>query len=100
MHEYRKNREMSQEQLAERLEISIKHLSTLETGKSFVSAELLEKITEILEVSPSALFYAPEEKSIDKSDLATIDTIIEEELQKASVAAKKRIHKAKLVAKG
>ncbi|MBQ9206405.1 MAG: helix-turn-helix transcriptional regulator [Treponema sp.] len=87
---------MSQEQLAEKLEISVKHLSTLETGKSFVSAELLEKISEILEISPSALFYSAKEKSIDESDLSKIDSIIEEEFQKATIAAKIRIHKMKI----
>ena len=92
LHEYRKARGMSQESLAEKLEISVKHLSTLETGKSFVSAELLEKISEILSVSPSALFYSTEEKSIDESDLSIIDTIIEEEFQKATLSAKIRIH--------
>ena len=52
---------MTQEQLAEKLEISIKHLSTLETGKVFASSELIEKIAEELKVSISALFYTPDE---------------------------------------
>ncbi len=96
LREYRKIREMSQEQLAEKLEISVKHLSTLETGKSFVSAELLEKISAILKISPSVLFYSAEEKSVDESDLAKIDSIIEEEFQKATIAAKNKIHKMKV----
>ena len=97
LHEYRKNKNLSQEQLAEKLEISVKHLSTLETGKSFVSAELLEKISKILSVSPSALFYSPEEKSIDESDFSIIDHIIEEEFQKATLSAKNRIHSIKFL---
>ena len=92
LHEYRKRCKLSQEQLAEKLEISVKHLSTLETGKGFASAELLEKISEILSVSPAALFYSKEAKSVDESDLATIGTIIEEEFQKAVLATKERIH--------
>lgn len=92
LHEYRKKRRMSQEQLAEKLEISVKHLSSLETGKGFVSAELLEKISEILEISPAALFYSAEEKSVDENDITVIGTIIEEEFQKAVLAAKERFH--------
>lgn len=93
LHEYRKNKKMSQEQLAEKLGISVKHLSTLETGKGFVSAELLEKISEILEVSPAALFYSATEKSSDESDISIIDNIIEEELKNAVISSKRRIHK-------
>lgn len=92
---YRKLRNLSQEELAEKLSISAKHLSTLETGKVFVSAELLEKISATLNVSISALFYSPEDKSIDDSDLSYINIIIEEELMKAAIAMKKRIYELK-----
>ena len=78
--------------LAEKLEISVKHLSTLETGKGFVSAELLEKICDVLSITPSALFYTPEEKSLDNSVLSNIDYIIEEELKNSVLNTKKRIH--------
>ncbi|GHV16343.1 hypothetical protein FACS189493_2030 [Spirochaetia bacterium] len=80
--QYRKKRRLSQEQLSEKLDITPKHLSTLETGAGFVSAELLEKITKILEVSASALFYTPEEKSSDDGFLTVIDHIIERELSR------------------
>ena len=79
LHSYRKLRGLSQEQLAEQLDISVKHLSTMETGKVFASAELIEKIANELNVSISALFYTPDEKSMDGSDLAKIDSILEEE---------------------
>jgi len=55
---YRKKLNLSQEQLAEKLEITPKHLSTIETGATFVSAELLEKFTRQLCVSASTLFYS------------------------------------------
>ena len=93
IHSYRKMKNLSQEQLAEKLEISVKHLSTLETGKVFASAELIEKISEILEVSIYSLFYTPEEKSIDNSDINKIETIIEEEIIKSISIIKNRIHK-------
>lgn len=92
---YRKLRNLSQEELAEKLGISVKHLSTLETGKAFASAELIENISITLNVSISALFYSPEDKFIDDSDLSHINIIIEEEMMKAAVAMKKRIYELK-----
>lgn len=93
IHSYRKQRNLSQEQLAEKLDISVKHLSTLETGKVFASAELIETIALVLEVSVAALFYSPEEKSFDESDISNIENIIEEESKKAVIAMKNRLHK-------
>lgn len=93
IHLYRKEKKLSQEQLAEMLGISVKHLSTLETGKVFASAELIEKIAQCLSISVSALFYTVDEKSFDSSDFRKIENIIEEESQKAINEIKKRIHK-------
>lgn len=95
LHEYRKIKKMSQEQLAEKLGISVKHLSTLETGKCFVSAELLEKIVAVLNISPAALFYSDTDSSIDNSELSLVDNIIEEEIEKFRIATKQRIHRLK-----
>ncbi|MBQ4013961.1 MAG: helix-turn-helix transcriptional regulator [Treponema sp.] len=93
IHTYRKEKGWSQEQLAEKIDISVKPLSTLETGKVFASAELIEKIARTLEVSVSALFYTVQEKSFDSSDFRKIEKIIEEESQKAFLEIKKRIRK-------
>lgn len=90
---YRKMHGLSQEQLAEKLDISVKHLSTLETGKVFASCELIEKLAVELGISVSSLFYFPEEKSIDESDYSKIDSILEEESQKMLEAIKTRIRK-------
>ena len=92
IHEYRKQNSLSQEELAEQTDISIKHLSNLETGKVFASAELIEKIARALGVSVSALFYTAQEKSFDSSDFSKIEKIIEEEAQNAIIAIKNRIH--------
>ena len=92
---YRKKAKISQETLSEALGISTKHLSDLENGKSFVSAELLEKISAVLHVSPSSLFYTPEEKSLDDSDWSKIEAIITEEAQNALCSAKLRISEIK-----
>ncbi|MBQ9205238.1 MAG: helix-turn-helix transcriptional regulator [Treponema sp.] len=53
---YRKERGLTQEQLSEKLEISQKHLSIIETGTQFASASLIGRISEVLKVSPGDLF--------------------------------------------
>ncbi|MDR2211980.1 MAG: helix-turn-helix domain-containing protein [Spirochaetaceae bacterium] len=88
---YRKKRRLSQEQLSEKVGITPKHLSAIETGAAFVSAELLEKLAQNLEVSVSALFYSVDEKSLDDSFLNNVDRIIEKEVSKALETVKVRI---------
>lgn len=92
LHSYRKAAKLSQEQLAEQLGITTKHLSSMETGRAFVSAELLEKIATALQVSVSSLFYSVEEKSSDGSDWSKIDLILEEEGMRAVQCMKLRLH--------
>ncbi|MCL2209971.1 MAG: helix-turn-helix domain-containing protein [Treponema sp.] len=88
---YRKKQRLSQEQLSEKLGITQKHLSTIETGTNFVSAELLEKFTQQLFVSASALFYSINEVPNDESFLCKIDQIIDNEYEKASNIVKTKI---------
>jgi transcriptional regulator with XRE-family HTH domain len=88
---YRKKQHLSQEQLAEKLGITTKHLSTIETGATFVSAELLEKFTRQLLVSASALFYSNDEISVDDNLLGKIDQIINKECEKTSNTIKMQI---------
>jgi transcriptional regulator with XRE-family HTH domain len=88
---YRKQRHLSQEQLAEKVDITSKHLSMIETGATFVSAELLEKLTKNLNISASALFYSLAEKSSDDGLLNIIDQIVEKELSKTSETIKIQI---------
>lgn len=96
IHKYRKKKKFSQEKLAEKLEISVKHLSNIETGKVFASAELIETIVLVLEVSVSALFYSPEEKSLDDSDISKIEKILDEESAKAVQNIKNRLHEGSI----
>jgi transcriptional regulator with XRE-family HTH domain len=88
---YRKKQRLSQEQLAEKLGITQKHLSTIETGANFISAELLEKFTQQLFVSASALFYSGDEISTDDNLLGKIDQIIDKECEKTSNTIKMQI---------
>ena len=53
---YRKLAGLTQEQLSERLGVSQKHLSIIETGAQFASASLIGRISRELSVSPGDLF--------------------------------------------
>jgi transcriptional regulator with XRE-family HTH domain len=88
---YRKKMNLSQEELSEQVGITPKHLSTIETGATFVSADLLERLAKRLKVSASALFYTVNEKSTDDSTLTTIDKIVDQEFQKTAEAIKLQI---------
>lgn len=52
----RNKRKLTQEQLAEIIEISPKNLSKIEVGASFVSSETLEKILTALNITAEELF--------------------------------------------
>ena len=80
---YRKKKQFSQEQLSEKADISVKHLSAIERGLNFVSAELLEKFSKFLEV-PTYLFFVKEAEIIyDDVMLSSINKKIEKHLLKA-----------------
>ena len=70
---YRKERHLSQEQLSEKVDISVKHLSAIERGLTFVSADLLGKLSESLEV-PVYLFFLKEAEIFDSE--AMLNSII------------------------
>ena len=53
---YRKLAGLTQEQLSEKLGISQKHLSIVETGTQFASASLIARISNTLGVPPGDLF--------------------------------------------
>ena len=88
---YRKKKKLSQEELSEQVGITPKHLSTIETGATFVSADLLERLTKRLGVSASALFYTVKEKSTDDSMLTIIDKIVDQEFIKSAEMIKLQI---------
>lgn len=52
----RKSRGITQEQLAEMVDISSRNLSNIEIGASFVKAETLEKILDSLNITTEELF--------------------------------------------
>ena len=52
----RKNKNLTQEQLAEMIDIDPRNLSRIEVGLSFVKAETLEKILNALDITTEQLF--------------------------------------------
>jgi transcriptional regulator with XRE-family HTH domain len=82
----RKARDLSQEDLAEAIGISVKHLSNIEVGKRFVSAVTLARFCDELKVVPGALFalktdkYKPESADKTKSFLIDKSAAFAEEL--------------------
>lgn len=58
----RKIRGFSQEKFAELIGIATNTLSSIETGNAFMTAPTLEKITQLLNISPAELFNFPSEQ--------------------------------------
>ena len=54
---YRKASNLSQEQLAEKVEVSVTHMSHIETGNTKLSLSVLVKIAETLSVQTDAIIY-------------------------------------------
>lgn len=69
---YRTKKGLTQEQLSEKLDISQKHLSIIETGTQFASATLISKICHELNVTPGMLFS----EEINKQMLYNIQSTI------------------------
>jgi len=80
---YRKKQHLSQEQLSEKVDISVMHLSKIERGLTFVSADLLEKLSDNLDISIACLFCKENEKIYDDDVLNKFDRITEKHLIKA-----------------
>ena len=77
---YRKAKHLSQEQLSEKVDISVKHLSSIERGLNFVSADLLERLAFFVDVPVFYFFVNKREFFYNDVMLNTIDKIIEKQL--------------------
>ena len=87
----RKLNKVTQDELSERIGITPTHLSRIENGKSFVTAEFLDALCGFFNVPPAAFFCTPQEFSGDGSPSAWIDLIIDEELKKFGTRLKEKI---------
>jgi transcriptional regulator with XRE-family HTH domain len=92
---YRKEKRLSQERLSEKVDISVKHLSAIERGLTFVSAELLEKLALSLEIPVFYFFIKDNEIFYNDAVLNTIDRIIEKHLIKTIEEIKSDIRQCK-----
>ena len=73
---HRKEKKLSQEQLSENVDISVKHLSEIERGIVFASASLMEKLAETLDIPIFALFLTDNSIYYDNIMLARIEKAI------------------------
>lgn len=76
---YRKLRGLTQEKMAELIEIEVRTLSLIETGNNFVTSKTFEKITKVLQVNPSALL---EDDNSDNTEQLYADSLKALELLK------------------
>ncbi len=82
--ELRKKRQMSQEQLAEKIQIDAKNLSRIEVGRGYPSLDTLEKIAKVLDVEMRELFdfqHLESADSIASSIEAMVKSASEAELR-------------------
>lgn len=87
----RKRAGLTQERLSEILGITPKHLSVIENGVNFVSAEIIEKASASLGVSAATFFYNEAENSGSGAFIENVDFVVEDELKNALGRIKARI---------
>jgi len=84
--EERKKRYMTQEKLAELLEVSTEHLSRIETGSYRPSLILIEKISSILEIDEETLMFGtPTDINANKELVNKIESLTKEKRQAVSL---------------
>ncbi len=71
----RKERKITQEELAKLINVETISMSKIETGKSYPTSENLSKIAQILNVEPYELFIFESSKNIDDLKLEIINSI-------------------------
>ena len=74
--EIRQKRGFTQFQLAEKAEIDAKHMSHIETGRSFPKADLIEKFAKILNVEYNTFFNITRHKSREEI-IAEINSLLD-----------------------
>ena len=88
--EYRKQKKITQEKLAELIGVDNGYISKLEIGQNFPSIKTLEKIADILEVDLYKLFMYTTENNIDyKSEIIKIYDSLSKDKQFALYVASK-----------
>jgi transcriptional regulator with XRE-family HTH domain len=88
---YRKEKKLSQEQLSENADITVKHLSEIERGIVFASAGLMEKLAENLEIPVFAFFLTENSIYYDNIMLSRIEKAIIQNIEHTMNGMKKGI---------
>ena len=89
---YRKEQGLTQEQLSEKLKISQKHLSIVETGTQFASASLIGRIARELNVSPAMLFGGSR-NDINYDEVNSIVTMMQTIIQNNMAGLESRLNR-------
>lgn len=71
----RKSRKLTQEQLAEIVNVDFRYISFLENAKSFPSCDLIEKLSKALNVNYTDLFMNEENMSREQIKKQLLETI-------------------------
>ena len=90
---YRKAKKLSQEELSEKVDISVKHLSSIERGLTFVSANLLEKLAISIDVPVFCLFINEKDILYTDAIAKTVEKTIEKHLIEAVEGIKSDLRK-------
>lgn len=91
---YRKNKKLSQEQLAELCDLHPTYIGQLERGEKNASLETIMRVCEGLSVSPEVLFenIIPEQGRSIAQEIYNIAASLSEEKQKALLDIVEKIH--------
>ena len=88
---YRKERKLSQEQLSENVGITVKHLSEIERGIVFASANLMEKLSKYLDIPIFTFFLSDNSIYYDNIMLNRIEKTIIQNIEQTMDKIKKGI---------
>ncbi|MDR1211972.1 MAG: helix-turn-helix domain-containing protein [Spirochaetaceae bacterium] len=88
LREYRRKRGLTQEKLAEMVEVSTHHIGMIELTRNFPTFDLIERIAEALDIEFYELFLAPQspKEELEKLRRTIIDEIkqtVDDSIQKA-----------------
>jgi transcriptional regulator with XRE-family HTH domain len=86
---YRKEKKLSQEQLSENVDITVKHLSEIERGIVFASAGLIDKLSKNLDIPIFAFFLTDNTIYYDNIMLARIEKEIIQNIENTMINIKK-----------
>ncbi len=70
----RTDKNLTQEKLAEFIDVQTQTISAIESGKSFISCEVLTKLANFFEVDPSTFFF-PRVNILNKNNMDCINSI-------------------------